>query len=136
LRYLLQLVQPIRYFGTRKANVILELEDKRKNISHLSISCIYTYNISFLLFPSRKMRLVLLVPKKWRTMIEHVTKSKSIRQKFYSTIRNEFVTLINSILKHTKDVIFLQLSKNYTVLSYIRLTNALIYFFNIICKFY
>jgi len=42
-------------------------------------------------------------------MIEHVTKSKSSRQKFYSTIRNEFVTLINNILKHTKDVVFLQL---------------------------
>jgi len=42
-------------------------------------------------------------------MIEHVTKNKSIRQKFYSTIRNEFVTLINNILKHTRDVIFLQL---------------------------
>lgn len=94
-----QLVQPIRYFGTRKANVIPELEDKRRNISYLYISWIYTYNISFLLLPSHKMRLVLLIPKKWCTMIEHVTKGKSIRQKFYWTIRNEFVALTNNILK-------------------------------------
>jgi len=45
LRYLLP-ASTIRYFGTRKANVILELEDKRKNIA--SIYILYLYIQHFL----------------------------------------------------------------------------------------
>lgn len=89
-----------RYFQT-KANVILKLEDKRRNISYLYIVCLVSIHriFPFFYFQAREWD--------WfahsKEMIEHVLRLNmrqkiQVKNKNFMQQSNKFIALINDIL--------------------------------------